>query len=78
VEKLIRKFLSTTSLNLFTCFVNREGTMNDPKTGKTTSVCIVEDTNGNYIRGYGSNRKAAKFDACRNALKIQMIFSSSI
>jgi len=56
-------------LSILFCFLTREGTEKDNKTESTRSVCLIEANNGYYIRGYGSNRKAAKFDACRKAVK---------
>ncbi len=53
-------------------FLNSEGTITDPKTKNTISICMIEAANGYYIKGYGSNRKMAKFDACRTAIKLSI------
>jgi hypothetical protein len=56
-----------------TIFINREYTETDSKTEITTSICIIEAKNGYQFKGCGVNKKMAKFDACRIAIKFQNI-----
>ncbi len=70
MEKLFCEFIEKFDLFL-NYFINREYIEIDPKTERKTSICIIEAKNGYQFKGCGANKKMAKFDACRIAIKFQ-------
>ncbi|CAF1375740.1 unnamed protein product [Rotaria sordida] len=75
LQQYINRSITDPNLNPVRTFFEQGGkviseyTQTNTEKETTISICIIEATNGCRYEGYGTNRKMAKANACRKAIK---------
>jgi hypothetical protein len=65
-------FFKKNILSFISYFFNSEFSQVEAGSEQTTSICFIEAKNRNQFIGRGANKKMAKYNACRKAIKLKL------